>query len=171
MAIYTVHEPPQTRSPARRAPDRFAFVRDGFHFWAFLVPPVWMLLRRLWLVLVAFVALTAALQFALHAVDASESARFWAQLLLAALIGLEAATLRRWTLRRNGWRDAGIVSGDGLETAERRFFAAWMERGRSTSPPPVPAAATSPTPAPPRSMQVPPRSEIVGLFPEPETPR
>ena len=32
-------------------PERFVFVRDGFYFWAFLLGPVWMLWRRLWLVL------------------------------------------------------------------------------------------------------------------------
>ena len=30
------------------------FVRDGFYFWAFLLGPLWMLWRRLWLVLVVY---------------------------------------------------------------------------------------------------------------------
>ena len=36
----------------RRDPERFVFVRDGFHFWAFLLAPLWLLWHRLWLVLV-----------------------------------------------------------------------------------------------------------------------
>ena len=31
------------------------FVRDGFHFWAFLLAPLWLLLHRLWLALVIYV--------------------------------------------------------------------------------------------------------------------
>jgi hypothetical protein len=164
MAVYTVHEPPPRRRQERRGPEHFALVRDGFHFWAFLVPPLWMLWRRLWLALLGFVALTAAVQYALHAFGAPDRVRFWTQFLLAVLVGLEAGTLRRWTLRRRGWREAGIVSGDRLETAERRFFAAWTQQAQS-APAVPPSVASSARYAPP------PQSEIVGLFPAPGTPR
>ena len=41
MPVYTVHV--RAASSAAVAPtDRFAFVRDGFHFWAFLLGPVWL---------------------------------------------------------------------------------------------------------------------------------
>ena len=50
-----------------------------------------------------------------------------ASVLFALLIGFEAATLRRFTLaRRRRWRNVGIVVGDDLELAERRFFDAWI---------------------------------------------
>ncbi len=47
------------------------------------------------------------------------------------MIGLEASTLRRFTLRRRGWRNVGVVSGDDLEDAERRFFDAWVRARRA----------------------------------------
>ena len=53
MAIYTVHEPLPRKNETSADPDRFAFVRDGFYFWAFVLGPLWMLWRRLWLVTVA----------------------------------------------------------------------------------------------------------------------
>ena len=36
MAVYTVHQPPLKKFEAAADPERFAFVRDGFSFWAFL---------------------------------------------------------------------------------------------------------------------------------------
>ena len=49
MPVFTVHAPVDA---ARRADsDRFVFVRDGFHFWAFLFGPLWFISHRLWLAL------------------------------------------------------------------------------------------------------------------------
>ena len=38
MPVYTVHEPPRRDDDALGHAMRFRFVRDGFHFWAFLLP-------------------------------------------------------------------------------------------------------------------------------------
>ena len=54
MATFTVHEPPPRKSEETASPVRFAFVRDGFHFWAFVLGPLWMLWHRLWLELLLY---------------------------------------------------------------------------------------------------------------------
>src|SRR5918998_2801474 len=113
------------RKEARRGPDRFVFIRDGFYFWAFLLTPLWMLYRRLWLVLIGYLLLSGALAFGLPPLGLGGGPAFAIQLLLSILIGLEAGALRRWTLRRHKWREAGLVSADNHEGAERRFFDAW----------------------------------------------
>ncbi len=41
MTTFTVHEPPPRKNEETASPVRFAFVRDGFYFWAFLLGPVW----------------------------------------------------------------------------------------------------------------------------------
>jgi hypothetical protein len=161
MAAYTVHEPPLKRYESSTAPERFAFVRDGFSFWAFLLAPLWMLRHRLWLVLVGYVVLVGGLAFGLHALHASGPVRIAVAVLLALLIGFEAGTLRRFTLGRRGWGNVGIVLGNNRETAERRFFDAWASDTRSnnqmTSSPPLP---------PPSSRPAAPVPDVVGLFPE-----
>src|SRR6202012_3676136 len=48
MPVYTVHAP-AAPDPGVVATDRFAFVRDGFHFWAMVFGPLWLLAHRLWL--------------------------------------------------------------------------------------------------------------------------
>jgi len=42
MTTFTIHEPPPRKNEETASPVRFAFVRDGFYFWAFLLGPVWM---------------------------------------------------------------------------------------------------------------------------------
>ena len=44
-----------------RATDRFAFVRDGFHFWAALLGPLWLAWHRLWLALIGWIVVMAAI--------------------------------------------------------------------------------------------------------------
>lgn len=163
MPTYTVHEPPLRTADSVADPVRFAFVRDGFHFWAFLLAPLWMLVHRLWLVFFVYVGLNVLLSVGLWFAGAPAGLRLLAELLVAILIGLEAGTLRRWTLTRRGWRNAGVVVGDDREEAERRFFLRWTHGAPGRS---VVGAAPPPFTPPP----VPPRREpdsVIGLFPEP----
>jgi hypothetical protein len=160
MPAYTVFEPPRRDGDVTHT-DRFVFVRDGFSWGAFLLGPIWMLWRGLWLVLLSYVVLMAALEGALRQLGVPLDGRMAAFLLIALLLGLEGASLRRRTLRRRGWREVGIVVADDLEAAERRFFELWVA-GRPPAPPrPVPAPASSARPEHARA------SDIIGLFPEP----
>ena len=168
MSVYTVHEPPPRTADALAQPERFVFVRDGFSWWAFLLTPLWMIRHRLWLVLASYVVGMAAFDIALHGIGASDFAIALAGMLISLLIGLEASTLRRFTLRRRRWSNVGIVSGDDLEDAERRFFDSWLRDGATRrSAPPVPPASAPPPPG----SAAPATSGVVGLFPEPGAQR
>jgi hypothetical protein len=166
MTVYTVHEPPLKRNETAPDPERVVFVRDGFSFWAFLLTPLWMLWHRLWLVLLGFIALVALALAALFSLGASAGVVAAVLALLKLLIGFEASSLRRFTLGRRGWRTAGIVVGNDLESAERRFFDLWVGK---------PAVPGEPRPVPPAATAAPvmrrASSDIVGLFPEAGTPR
>jgi hypothetical protein len=168
MAVYTVHEPRLSNdATAAPEPERFVFVRDGFSFAALLFGPLWMLRHRMGLVLLGYGAVVAALSLVLHLhASAGVGTIVWA--LVALLLGFEAGTLRRFTLGRRGYRNIGIVVGDDLELAERRFFDSWMRkdfRGRNdSSAPAAPSGAPALTPAPRTPRSAP---EVLGLFPEP----
>jgi len=170
MSSYTVHEPPSPAGAAAPEPERYVFVRDGFSFWAFLFGPLWMLRHRMWLVLALYVAGWVALELVIALGGGLRSVIGLVGFLIAFLVGLEAGTLRRFTLQRRGWNIVGIVTGEDREDAERRFFDAWLRRGAK---PAAPAAAVPPlpkTPSPP--MPRPPQtSDVIGLFPEPGTSR
>lgn len=170
MRIYTVHEPPAKRRETRRGPENFVFVRDGFYFWAFLLAPIWLAYRRLWLALLGYVLFMIVVGFALAYAGIAGAGASLIHFVLAVLIGLEAGTLWRWTLRRRGWRELGAVTARDLEAAEQRFFDAWNGEIAAVQRAPYPAyvphaampAATAPTAR---------ESGVVGLFPEPGSSR
>ncbi len=164
MPTYTVHAPPPLKSETASAPERFVFVRDGFHVWAFVLTPFWVLRYRLWLAFAIYVAVSIALAFVLRLIGAGATVQFLGGLVISLLIGFEASTLRRRKLAWWGWSTLGLVVGDDLETAEHRFFGEWTKRGEVAPPPPAP---------PPSALLVPRQTppDIIGLFPEAGTPR
>jgi hypothetical protein len=168
MSIYTVHEPPLWAGAAAPDPDRYVFVRDGFLFWAFLFGPLWALRHRMWLVLLLYIAASIVLGTFLGVAGASAFVVGVIVFLIALLTGLEAGTLRRFTLRRRGWKYVAVVSGEDREAAERRFFDTWLSSG---TPPSAPHTIVW---AAPKSQQ--PHSpthspDVIGLFPEPGASR
>ncbi len=103
------------------------------------------------------------------------SAAAWRTLLLVApafLVGLEGATLRRWTLKRRGYTNVGVVVADNQDDAERRFFVNWQAGTRPiAAPPPVQAASVVRASVAPTLRPSYPRSagpDVIGSFPEPE---
>ena len=165
MAVYTVHEPRLRAGATVPEPERFIFVRDGFSFAALLFGPLWMLRHRMWLVLLGYGITVAALALVLH-LHASATAGLMVWVLFALLLGFEAGTLRRFTLERRGYRNLGIVVGDDVELAERRFFDSWISKSTAgASPGGEPA---TPSGAPALTTRMPDSSSyVLGLFPEP----
>lgn len=152
MPVYTVHAPPNEANP-----DRYVFVRDGFYVWAMLLGPLWILIQRLWLVLVLYLVALGAIGAAIASLHIADGG--WITILVAILTGLEAGTLWRWTLKRRGYREVGIVVGDNQDMAERQFFHRALARAESAAPA---AATVPPVVRPPYS----PMPSVIGLFPE-----
>jgi hypothetical protein len=139
-------------------------VRDGFHFWAFVIAPLWLLLHRLWLALLIYVAGYGLLGFGLAFARLTSTVQFTIAVLIALLMGFEASSIWRWTLIRRGWSTLGFVVAENGEAAERRFFGEWQKRAAeapTTSVIPEPKYATPVRRGPPSP------SDVIGLFPEP----
>ncbi|TIM25221.1 MAG: DUF2628 domain-containing protein [Mesorhizobium sp.] len=109
MAVYVVMEPPGRGEK----PDTTAFVRDGFSWLGFLVPPLWLLWHRLWI--------EAALAFV-------------AMALLSMLA--EGLSLGLAALRRRGWHEWGVVEADRLDDADTRYVL--EAEAHADEPAPVP---------------------------------
>ena len=163
MPVLNVHAP--VAAVRRADSDRFVFVRDGFHFWAFLFGPLWFIAHRLWLVLAVYIVVVAAIVGLMVVLRTGDDAWSIVVLIVALLTGYEAANAQRWTLSRRWWRELGVVVADDAEAAERRFFAQWTGEvstaGSSShhTPPPLPTARPGAT------------SDVIGLFPQPGVPR
>ena len=130
VALYVVMEPP------RRADA--VLVRDGFHLFGFLTPPIWLLWHRLWIeAALAFAAATvlAVLGEALGLGLAGSLL----SLLVSIYVGIEGAALRIAALRRRGWKEWGVVEADNFDDAEARYLFDAERRGsierREQNPP------------------------------------
>jgi Protein of unknown function (DUF2628) len=163
MKVYSVWEPPALGGTAADRAERFVFVHDGFSGSAFVFAPIWLLWHRLWFALIAYGCVVAALGFGLRAVGVSAAVRGSVWVLLHLLIGFEASSLWRASLRRRGWRDLDVVVADDLEAAERRFFSSWVLKANDKG-----SVPPSPSPALPRMPQ---STDVVGLFPKPGASR
>ncbi len=180
MPVYTVHAPGYVSGLGGadlHSTDRFVFVRDGFHFWAFLFGPLWLIVHRLWLVLIGWIIAVIALDLVLKQLGVGPAAIAFAEIIVALLMGFEAASLQRWTLSRNDFSQLDVVIADDEEAAERRFFDRWARRQHGIvndqqavdrgAPPPTRDIHGLPFSRPPQMQG----SGIIGLFPEPEGPR
>ena len=168
MAVFTVHQPPLRKGENAPDPTRFSFVRDGFYVWGFLLSVLWMLRYRLWLVAVLFVALAAVIEVGLRYAGIGSGWRALIFATLSFLVGLEGATLRRWTLAMKGYTPVSVVIADNREEAEQRFFLNWTAtRKAKLAASSIPSTAAEPAPRPRNPMA----SDVIGSFPQPEPPR
>ena len=158
MASYVVMLPPGG-SPEQRL-EQAVFLRDGFSWLGFLVPPLWLLWHRLWLeAVLAFLAM--ALFSGLGEALSLPVAGGLLGLLVSLYVGLEGQAMRAAALRRRGWQDWGVVEADRADTADLRYsFAATQETVAAE-----PAVTIVPAAAAPRSTQA-----TLGLVSYPQRP-
>jgi hypothetical protein len=174
MPAFAVLEPPGYHDTAEHA-DRFIFLHERFSLAAFLLGPLWLIWRRLWLELLVYLAAVAAIGYGLYTFGVGWPAIVLVLGLVQLLLGLEATTLVHLMRVRHGWRDGGVVIADDLDLAERRFFDDRVAR-RSAA-----RAAATPGSSTPGSLNQSPLNQahlpgvqagpsqpgVTGLFPEP----
>ncbi|GJE40653.1 DUF2628 domain-containing protein [Methylobacterium persicinum] len=152
---YTLHLPPEARPGDADGLDRAVLVRDGFSWPAFAFTVLWFLFHRLWVAALIVLAGLLVLAFGGYALGLSRAAGAAIAVLGCILIGLEAGSLRRWTLARRGWvaRDA-VLARDSAE-AEARAITRWLDPATLPQPP------RPPFPGGPVKRPEP----VIGLFP------
>ena len=116
MHSYTVYLRPQGAA----ADDGFVLVKDGFCWPAFFLSVLWALWHRLWWV--ALLMAVASTGVDVSTADLGLIGQVAVGLGLAAAFGTVAAGLQGWTLERNGYVSASVVTGSNLADAERRYL-------------------------------------------------
>lgn len=124
MASWIVMEEPNGRIDERDV----VFLRDGFAWLAFLVPPLWLLAHRLWL------AGTVVLALLLGAALLERTATYalvapLVSLMVSLFAGLEGNAMRIAAYRRRGWLERAVIEADDLHDAETRYAADADEDG------------------------------------------
>jgi hypothetical protein len=163
MTTYTLHLPRDARPGDPSALDESELVKDAFSWGAFVFTFLWFFVHRLWLAGLAVLLIVLAFGGLMAVLDVHPLAGSIAQLLLQSLIGLEANSLRRWTLTRHGRPAVDAVTAADQDEAEAKAFARWLD----AKPGPLPRYS-----APAPILSTPRRSEpVIGLFPDAERPR
>ena len=119
MTVFTVHAPGGDALAAARD-DRLSLVPEKVSWGALVVPILWAPRHRLWLVLVAWLAATVAIEIVALGVDARLGAIL--SLAFALWFGLAGNDLRRWTLTRRGHGLVGVVEARDEDEALARFL-------------------------------------------------
>lgn len=161
MTFYMALTPPEDRAPVGQhdgeALEKAVILKDGFSLPAFLLTGLWLLYKRLWWPLAAFVAVWLAAAYGLPKLGLPQQAIGLVQLVISLFLGHEGHAMLERKLVANGWTLAGVVEARDMDSAERRFFELAMA---GTLPAPAPAAAPAPHFAARAS------NPIIGLFPE-----
>jgi hypothetical protein len=164
MPLYTVLAPPPPSASVEADPLDYVFVKDGICWPCLVSPELWMVFRRLWLVLVLYLLAGMIVLAVWQVMEVPLAGLF---LVMAHLyFALEANALRVWTLTRHGYRMIGIAEGRRVGEAEIRFFHdREMSRRDPRLPPParMQAAIGGGTTRGPSAEA----GEVVGLFPAP----
>lgn len=156
MAIWSMLEPPGHELGTRSAADRIVAVREGGSWGAFWFGPLWLIWRRMWWVLLAWLAVAVLASLGAAWLRPEPLLSGALSLVAAIWFALEANGLRRWTLLRKGWQLAGMAAGRRLDEAEQRWF------GERATP-----AALLPPVANPVPLRGSASEGVIGLFPEP----
>lgn len=155
MRSYTLHLPGAARPGEAHDLDRAQLVPDGFSGAAFVFSVLWFLYHRLWIaaaIVLAGLCAVAGIGVALGLSPASGAA---VTLLVSLLIGLEASTLRRWTLARRGRPARDAVVAGSADAAEAKALTRWLDPGRAPA-----LRAATPFTGGSRAAE-----PVIGLFP------
>ena len=126
MATYTVHEPQPPADNIDQRATGLVFIKEGFAWFAFLIPVLWLLFNRLWRDLFLFLLITVAVVGAVRFAGGNAAAITWAALLINLAFGFEARNIYRAALERRGYALIGVVTARNLAEAERRFLSEWL---------------------------------------------
>lgn len=161
-ATYTLHLPEHAIPGDPEALERSEIVRDGFSWWAFVAPMLWLFWHRHWVLGIAAGLIVGLVGLGLSALGLRTGAILGVEILIHLLFGFEAASLRRLVYERRGRPVGDVVTAIDAADAEAKSFARWLAPGQANSSRSVansgmnsPAYASSSEP-------------IIGLFPDRE---
>ena len=137
MTAYAVYEEKNARHlPLDERVEELAFVKDGFHWGAFVLSGIWLAIKGHWLALVIWAAALIIGGALIWLLGLGEEALVWLWLASALLVGLEAGGLERDKLEAADAQEIAFVSGSSradYEGAAVARLASIIQRERQDS--------------------------------------
>lgn len=155
MTTYSIYLPPER--PGIDPERDFRLLPDGGSLFALILPLVWLIWNRLWIALLAYLLIVAALGLASPLLNPITVVILSG--LPALYLYLEGKELIRRKYERAGWCYHGIVEADAYESAEMKVLT---EGDLASDPVFIPPPSTA------LNAKMPPRAASVqtGIFPE-----
>ncbi|HEY7747732.1 MAG TPA: DUF2628 domain-containing protein [Aestuariivirgaceae bacterium] len=104
--------------------EKTVFVKEGFSWPAFLVPVIWLIVKRLWLSLAVYILALVALYAAARAGELGASSLAMMTFALNLILGFEANLMYRRALMRRGFTEEVPVFAADIEEAALKYFHA-----------------------------------------------
>ncbi|GLQ05249.1 DUF2628 domain-containing protein [Sneathiella chinensis] len=98
-------------------------VKDGFCWFALLLPFLWAVWHRLWLAFIGFLLVSMAVKTVLDVTGATGPFLWFPEAALGLIFALAAQELRHMKLMRDGYRELGPICANGRDEAESRVLA------------------------------------------------
>lgn len=127
MRIYTVHHRQEASGSLVGLAEDVVLVKEGFSWPGLLIPLIWLIYKRMWIVLAFYLAAEAGLAALLYGGFLPDIAGTAGLLALSLIVGFEGNDLYRWTLKRRRYREQGFVVGEDYAAAEHRYFSVMAE--------------------------------------------
>jgi len=118
MRVYSVH----FRRHGAAADQDLVLIKEGFSLWAALFNVFWALWHGLWIVALGLFVFGVALALITSALGADPTTKAAVSVAFDILVGFVGNDLRRWTLERRGFAEAGLVSAANADGAIQRFL-------------------------------------------------
>lgn len=118
MRLYSVF----LRNHGRDTERDLVLVKEGFSWPACIFTFIWALATRMWWPAIALFTVVILVGIGVEALGATEDVQGLMTISLAVAIGFLGNDIRRWHLDRDGFTEAGVVSGKNKEHALQRFL-------------------------------------------------
>ncbi len=166
MALYSVYLPRAWDGTRASLVDQARLVPDGFSFWGFLFPLLWLLWNRVWLAFLLVLALDLALAIAGSRWGIAPGLVGLAGFVLMGLVGFEGRIWLGRALERRGYRLIEVVQAADTDAALHHILAHWADAALAAGPTPPPSGTVQSGPGP-----APTSRGVIGLFPAPDSHR
>lgn len=168
MALYSVYLPRAWDGTRASLVDQARLVPDGFSFWGFLFPLLWLLWHRVWLSFLLILALDLALAAAGARLDVAPGLVALSGFVVMGLVGLEGRSWVGRALERRGYRLIEVVEAADPDAALHHMLANWADVARAADPATPPSGSVRSTSGP---VSTPTSRGVIGLFPTPDSQR
>ena len=117
----------------RDGPD-IELVPEAFSWGALLIPIIWALYRRLWRVALGVVVVSVGLPLLLQLAGLNENGLLITSLAINIVLGWLGNDLRRWEMRRKGYRAVDVVRARRIGDAEITAITRLAEAATAAEP-------------------------------------